>query len=97
LVERLSILCSGERIEADQARDVLSMSSDKQRVSNDGPLYQFGRSMRELLHDFERRIMLEAISAHGNSKTAAAQALGTERSHFYNTCRQYGLGDCEAS
>jgi DNA-binding NtrC family response regulator len=96
LVERLSILHAGERLDADHARDVLNMANGKQHVDH-GPLYQFGRSMRELLHDFERQVMLEAIAAHGNSKTAAAQALGAERSHFYKKCRQYGIGDCEAS
>ena len=96
LVERLSILHSGERIDSDQARDVMMMTNGSQRAEH-GPLYQFGRSMRDLLHDFERQVMLEAIAAHGNSKTAAANALGTERSHFYKKCRQYGIGDCEAS
>jgi len=96
LVERLSILHSGERLDADHAREVLMMANGKQHADH-GPLYQFGRSMRELLHDFERQVMLEAIAAHGNSKTAAAQALGAERSHFYKKCRQYGIGDCEAS
>ena len=96
LVERLSILHGGERIGAEQAREVLTMTPGQRRDGR-GPLYEFGRSMRELLHDFERQIMLEAIAAHGNSKTAAAQALGTERSHFYKKCRQYGIGEYEVS
>jgi DNA-binding NtrC family response regulator len=60
-----------------------------------GPVYQRGKGLRELLHDIEKQIMLEAIAAHGNSKSAAALALSTERSHFYKKCRQYGIGDLE--
>jgi DNA-binding NtrC family response regulator len=90
LVERLSILHPGETIDAARVRDVFSMSNDGQRKTR-GQLYENGRSMRELLHDIERQIMIEAIAAHGDSKTAAAAALGAERSHFYKKCRQYGI------
>jgi len=96
LVERLAILHGGERIDAFAARDVLVMTQGRPRAER-GALYEFGRSMRDLLHEFERQVMLEAIAAHGNSKTAAAQALGAERSHFYKKCRQYGIGDCDVS
>ena len=41
----------------------------------------------------EKQVIAEAIAAHGNSKSAAAEALGTERSHFYKKCRQLGLSD----
>jgi transcriptional regulator with GAF, ATPase, and Fis domain len=94
LVERLAILFPNEIISAATLRDVLTTNHLSQKPIR-GALYQRGRPLRELLHDLERDIMVEAIAAHGNSKGAAAQALGTERSHFYKKCRQYGIGEAE--
>jgi DNA-binding NtrC family response regulator len=94
LVERLAILFPNEIISAAILCDVLTTSHPSHRPVR-GALYQRGRTLRELLHDLEKDIMVEAIAAHGNSKAAAAQALGTERSHFYKKCRQYGIGEAE--
>jgi DNA-binding NtrC family response regulator len=94
LVERLAILFPNEIISAAILRDVLTTSHPSHKPVR-GALYQRGRTLRELLHDLEKDIMVEAIAAHGNSKGAAAQALGTERSHFYKKCRQYGIGEAE--
>ena len=70
------------------------MSNGKARPSR-GSLYEFGSTMRDLLRDIERQIIVEAIAAHSNNKGAAAVALGTERSHFYKKCRQYGIAGSE--
>jgi DNA-binding NtrC family response regulator len=94
LVERLAILFPNEIISAATLRDVLTTTHASQQPAR-GALYQRGHTLRQLLHDLERDIMVEAIAAHGNSKGAAAQALGTERSHFYKKCRQYGIGEAE--
>jgi DNA-binding NtrC family response regulator len=94
LIERLAILFPNETISAQTVREVLASTPISQKVQR-GPVYQRGKGLRELLHDLERQIMMEAIAAHGNSKSAAAQALSTERSHFYKKCRQYGIGDLE--
>jgi DNA-binding NtrC family response regulator len=95
LVERLAILFPNEIISAASLRDVLTTTYDSRKPTR-GALYQRGKTLRELLHELERGIMVEAIAAHGNSKGAAAQALGTERSHFYKKCRHYGIGESEA-
>jgi two-component system nitrogen regulation response regulator NtrX len=94
LVERLAILFPNEIISAPVVRDVMTTTHDSQKRTQGG-LYQQGKSLRQLLHEVERGIMVEAIAANGNSKGAAAQALGTERSHFYKKCRHYGIGENE--
>lgn len=94
LVERLAILFPSEIISAASLRDVLTTTYDSRKATR-GALYQRGKTLRELLHELERGIMVEAIAAHGNSKGAAAQALGAERSHFYKKCRHYGIGESE--
>ncbi|MEY4580664.1 MAG: hypothetical protein RL701_5367 [Pseudomonadota bacterium] len=95
LVERLAILHPNEIISADLLRDMLTTTYDSQKRTR-GALYQSGKTLRQLLHELERTIMVEAIAAHGSSKGAAAQALGTERSHFYKKCRHYGIGESES-
>jgi DNA-binding NtrC family response regulator len=92
LVERLAILFPNEIISAPVVRDVMTTTHDSQKRIQ-GSLYQRGKTLRQLLHELERGIMVEAIAANGNSKGAAAQALGTERSHFYKKCRHYGIGE----
>jgi DNA-binding NtrC family response regulator len=95
VIERLAILHRGETIQASHVQEMLSMSNGKSAQAR-GTLYQFGASLRELLRDVERQIIVEAIAAHGNSKSAAAVALGTERSHFYKKCRQHGIAESES-
>jgi DNA-binding NtrC family response regulator len=94
VVERLRILYGEGPVEVDQVRAVLRPETVARRA-DPGTLYRPGSSLRELLRDVERRVMVEAIAAHGNSKLAAAEALGSERSHFYKKCRQYGIGDAD--
>jgi DNA-binding NtrC family response regulator len=94
LIERLAILHAGEAIAVHHVQEMLSMANGKSKLSR-GMLYHFGQSLKDALRDVERQIIIEAIAAHGNSKGAAALALGTERSHFYKKCRQYGIAGSE--
>jgi DNA-binding NtrC family response regulator len=93
LVERLIILHPGE-VSAEQVQEILTMGTGTPRPSR-GTLYRYGAGLRDLMQELERQILLEAIAAHGNSKSAAAEALGTERSHFYKKCRLFGITDSE--
>jgi DNA-binding NtrC family response regulator len=92
LVERLAILHPGE-ISAALVQEILTMGTGAPRGASRGALYRYGSSLRDLMSDLERQVIVEAIAAHGNSKSAAAEALGTERSHFYKKCRQFGLSE----
>jgi len=94
LIERLRILYAGDTIAVDHVQEMLSMTNGKAKPSR-GTLYHFGQSLKDALRDVERQIIVEAIAAHGHSKGAAAVALGTERSHFYKKCRQYGIAGNE--
>ncbi|MDH5674607.1 MAG: sigma-54 dependent transcriptional regulator [Myxococcales bacterium] len=90
LIERLAILHRGETVSGEQMEELPGRARGR-REGRRGGLYEPGRSLRDLLRDYERQILVEAIAAHGNSKSAAAEALGTERSHFYKKCRQYQI------
>jgi DNA-binding NtrC family response regulator len=95
LIERMAILFPNETIEEDAVHELLQTAPPSKKLSRE-TLYQSGKSLRDTLHELERQIMVEAIAANGNSKGAAAQALSSERSHFYKKCRQFGIGGSEA-
>jgi DNA-binding NtrC family response regulator len=93
VIERIAILHAGETIDASHVQAMLTVDG-KSRGAR-GSLYQFGALLKDLMHDLERQVLVEAIAANGNSKSAAAAALGTERSHFYKKCRQYSISGQE--
>lgn len=89
IVERLDILYGAGVLDRREIEEVVPLTQNKAPDAHH--LYHYGESLRTLAKQAEKRIILEAIAAHGNSKTAAAQALQTERSHFYKKCRQLGI------
>jgi len=94
LVERLAILYAGEEISREHVRDMLSSHrGTKSEVQS--KVYREGSSMKDLMHDLERRVLIEAIESKGGNKVAAATALEMERSHFYKKCRQHQIGGDE--
>jgi two-component system response regulator HydG len=96
IVERLSVLLPGEEI-LSQHLDELVPSPLSAHLSGQPLLlsppasYQPGVSYRDRLLQLERDLIVQALEAHGGSKSAAAQALGTDKSFFYRKCRQFGV------
>ena len=91
LVERLSILYGDDQILESHIVEILPQARPSQMKEASNALYRPGESLRELIRMAERQIIAEAIASHGNSKTAAAQALQTERSHFYKKCKALNI------
>jgi DNA-binding NtrC family response regulator len=87
VVERLSILAEGGRVDAADVNDHLPIS---QRTTS---LYRPGVPLRDLVQDAERGIVQAAIADHDGNKSATARALGVDRSHFYKKCSQLGLDE----
>jgi DNA-binding NtrC family response regulator len=94
VIERLGILYPTETILARHIEEVLPRPQQKERPALQG-LYRAGSSLKDLIREAEKRILTEAIAASGNNKTAAAQALGIDKSFFYKKCRQLGIGGDE--
>lgn len=96
IVERLSVLLPGEEI-LSQHLDGLVPSPLSPQLPGQPLLlhppgsYQPGVSYRDRLLQLERDLIVQALEAHGGSKSAAAQALGTDKSFFYRKCRQFGV------
>lgn len=85
VIERLTILADRDTIEATDIETQLFATAPT------ASLYRPGVPYRELLHDAERQILRAAIDDLGGNKSAAARALGLDRSHFYKKCSQLGL------
>lgn len=90
LVEGIAILNGGRPVSVEEVEQALGevVTGHRDRAPS---LFRPGRTYRELVEDAERAIVRAAIAAHGNSRAAAAQALGLDRSHFYRKCRQLAL------
>ncbi|MEZ4337854.1 MAG: sigma-54 dependent transcriptional regulator [Sandaracinaceae bacterium] len=94
LVERLSILAAGTVVEEDELAMLLRPrrgGAPVERAAAAASPYRRGASLRDLLAETERRILLDAIEAHDGSKPDAASALEVEKSHFYKKCRKHGI------
>jgi DNA-binding NtrC family response regulator len=86
LVERLTILCDGPEISAD---DVAAVLPDARRPRLDR--FRAGTSFHELVEEAEREIILGALDAHTDNVSDTARALGLERSHLYKKMRALGI------
>ncbi|MBM4357641.1 MAG: sigma-54-dependent Fis family transcriptional regulator [Deltaproteobacteria bacterium] len=87
VIERLVILTPDATIDGDDVRACLG-AVEARRARG---LYRRGASLRELLDDAERSILVEALRDHGGQMTATARSLELERSHLYKKCKALGL------
>lgn len=89
LIERLVILTSDSRIDGDDVRACLGAGSARRARG----LYRRGASLRELVEDAERAILVEALRDYDGQMAATARSLELERSHLYKKCKALGLRD----
>jgi DNA-binding NtrC family response regulator len=89
VVERLVIFSKGPAITAAEVRQALPGAAPvggrlEELVDSERPL-------RDLVPEFERRVLERRLAREGGNKTRAAESLGLERSHFYKKLRALGL------
>ena len=82
VIERIMILCKGDRIEVSDLPGYL-VDSARTRSSQSSPSgFSEEISLEASIHAFERNLILDALQKCGNNKTKAAQLLGLSRSTF---------------
>ncbi len=84
--ERLVILTPGGHIDARRVRTLFGPARTVGAAR-----FRPGATMRELVAEAERSIILSALEAHAGHVTQTAAALGLERSHLYKKMRALGI------
>ncbi len=87
LIERLVILTPEDTIRESDVKNCLHGAPGKNVLG----LYRPGVPFRILVDEAERRILEEAMAAHGGQMTKTAKSLDLERSHLYKKARALGL------
>ena len=89
LVERLSIMVSGDTIYPEDLPTLDGMSIPKQPGSF--PDLGVGKTLRQVREAVERHYIAEALERHGGNVTRASNALGIERTNLHKKIKQYDL------
>ncbi len=91
LVERMLLLSSGERIEAETVAMVLP-----QTASPAGHPVAAQGTLAERVQNVEREIVLAELKRNHYQMSNTARSLGLERSHLYKKCEQLGIDLAES-
>ena len=89
LVERLSIMVSGDTIYPEDLPTLDGMTIPKQPGSF--PDLGAGKTLRQAREAVERHYIAEALERHSGNVTRAANALGIERTNLHKKIKQYDL------
>lgn len=89
LVERLSIMVSGDTIYPEDLPTLDGMSIPRQPDSF--PDLGAGKTLRQVREAVERHYIAEALERHKGNVTRASNALGIERTNLHKKIKQYDL------
>ncbi len=87
VVERLTLLASGEEVDVASIRATLPGQSGGQEEL----LLPSRGAWSERVEQLERAMLLNELKLHQFHMTNTAKALGLERSHLYKKCQQLGI------
>lgn len=89
LVERLSIMVSGDTIYPEDLPALDGMTIPKQPDSF--PDFGVGKTLRQVREAVERHYIAQALEQHNGNVTRASSALGIERTNLHKKIKQYDL------
>ena len=90
IVERLAII-GGSRIEAKDVQQVLPLTHILAGDGHDEPASLLSRSLSESLDDYERSLIVSAISRASGNVAEAARILQTDRGNLYRRLKRLGI------
>jgi two-component system, NtrC family, nitrogen regulation response regulator NtrX len=86
MVERLMLLASGDEIDVDTVRAVITPGERRAASSAPG-----SGTLADRVSRFEKEVILAELKHSGFHMTNAAKVLGLERSHLYKKAEQLGI------
>jgi len=94
IVERLAILHAGQVVNGEQVREVLPV--DREGAPTRAPLpdpASLDRPLTETLDEFERAVIVRALSSSGGNVAEAARRLKTDRPNLYRRMKRLGVAE----
>ncbi|MGH7664082.1 MAG: sigma-54-dependent transcriptional regulator [Gemmatimonadaceae bacterium] len=93
IVERLAILYPGQAVTAAQVRDVLRVDAAAGTTGTVLPDHStLDRPLADTLDEFERALIIRALSTSAGNIAEAARRLHTDRPNLYRRMRRLGIG-----
>ncbi|HEX8851674.1 MAG TPA: sigma-54 dependent transcriptional regulator [Gemmatimonadaceae bacterium] len=94
IVERLAILHAGREVTGEHVREVLPV--DREVAPTRAPLpdpASLDRPLTETLDEFERAVIVRALSSAGGNVAEAARRLKTDRPNLYRRMKRLGIAE----
>jgi two-component system NtrC family response regulator len=92
IVERLSVLYGGSRIELDHLPAEIREAQPSVSTSDVPYTWEELKSLkRQMIGDLERRFLTAALDRSGQNITQAAESVGMQRTNFHALLRTHGL------
>jgi DNA-binding NtrC family response regulator len=79
-------LLSSRLHQAQGARESATSADDSEKAPENP-----SGTLREIIDRYEKRILVQALAAHGNNKTSAAKTLGITREGLHKKLKGFGL------
>jgi two-component system NtrC family response regulator len=97
IVERMAILCDGDRIEPRHLPLEIRQAPSRSTVTHLPESWEEFKKLKHQVRDaavqeLERRFLTEALHRHAGNVSKAAEAVGIQRTNFHALMRKYGLG-----
>jgi len=91
LVERLVIMSGGETIDEQEVMDVLPFSPSPSFSKREIPLEGEALSLRKMVEEFERDVLVEGYREAGGNVSKLARKLKIDRANLHRKLKTYGI------
>lgn len=88
VIERAIVLLKSDTI---QVKDLPEHMRRKTAIPSETIIFQENASLQEMVDEYEKNLILQALEANNHNKLQTAKALGLHRSTFMSKLKKYGI------